>query len=48
MYGMLIQDIAIILTNAITFVPTLIILIITVKDQVQTKNGEMKSINKLL
>jgi MtN3 and saliva related transmembrane protein len=41
-YGMLIQDIAIMLTNAITFVPTLIILILTVKDQVQVKTGEMK------
>jgi MtN3 and saliva related transmembrane protein len=36
-YGMLIQDIAIVLTNGITFVPTLIILMLTVKYQVQQK-----------
>jgi MtN3 and saliva related transmembrane protein len=30
-YGLMIQDIAIILTNVITFVPTLVILILTVK-----------------
>jgi MtN3 and saliva related transmembrane protein len=41
-YGILIQDIAIVLTNVITIVPTFIILILTVKDQFQEKTLEMK------
>lgn len=34
-YGLLINDVAIILTNIVTFVPTLIILILTIKNQTQ-------------
>lgn len=34
-YGLMIDDLAIILTNIVTFVPTLIILILTVKNQTQ-------------
>lgn len=39
LYGLLIQDLAIILTNAVTFVPTVVILIITVKYHVQAKKS---------
>lgn len=34
-YGLIINDLAIILTNIVTFVPTLIILLLTVKNQTQ-------------
>ncbi|MBS4191964.1 SemiSWEET transporter [Bacillus sp. FJAT-49705] len=36
-YGLLIKDIAVLLTNIVTFIPTVIILILTVKYHVQTK-----------
>jgi MtN3 and saliva related transmembrane protein len=37
LYGILINDLAILLTNIVTFIPTLIILILTVKYHVQNK-----------
>lgn len=42
-YGILIKDIAIILTNVITFVPTFIILILTIKGQIGIKKDSRTS-----
>ena len=39
-YGLIIKDIAVLLTNIVTFVPTFIILILTVKYHVQTRNSD--------
>ena len=36
-YGFLINDLAILLTNIVTFVPTLVILILTLKNYIQYK-----------
>ena len=38
-YGLMINDLAVLLTNIVTFVPTLIILIITFNNQIRNKKN---------
>ncbi|USK36434.1 SemiSWEET transporter (plasmid) [Bacillus sp. F19] len=38
-YGLMIKDLAVLLTNIVTFVPTVIILILTVKYQIKSQNS---------
>jgi MtN3 and saliva related transmembrane protein len=41
-YGLMINDFAIMLTNIVTFVPTLIILVITINNQMKIKQQNIK------
>ena len=41
-YGLMINDLAVLLTNIITFVPTLIILILTLHNQIKNKRTANK------
>ena len=41
-YGLLINDLAVLLTNIVTFVPTLIILVITIRNSKMIKQQDIK------